>query len=209
MAERIMRLGAFLGGGAVTGAHAASWRHPNARADAGINFPHFIEISRTAERGMIDFVFIADNLAVREAKPDVLSRTAQYIANFEPLTLTAALSAMTERIGFVATGSTSYSEPYNLARQFASIDHISGGRVGWNIVTSSVNAAARNFGLEEVGEHSVRYDRAREFTRVVRGLWDSWADDAFVRDKAWGSSSTRTRSGRSIIAASISRWPGR
>jgi alkanesulfonate monooxygenase len=181
-----MRLGAFLGGGATTGAHAASWRHPDARADAGINFPHFIEISRTAERGKFDFVFIADNLAVREAKPEVLSRSAQYIANFEPLTLTAALTAVTERVGFVATASTSYSEPYNLARTFASIDHISAGRVGWNIVTSSVNAAARNFGLDQVREHGVRYDRAREFTRIVRGLWDSWADDAFVRDKASG-----------------------
>jgi alkanesulfonate monooxygenase len=170
-----MRLGAFLGGGATTGAHAASWRHPDARADAGINFPHFVEISRTAERGKFDFVFIADNLAVREAKPEVLSRSAQYIANFEPLTLVAALSAVTERIGFVATASTSYSEPHNLAGEFASIDNIGAGRVGWNIVTSSVNAAALNFGLSQVREHAERYRRAREFTRTVGALWDEWA----------------------------------
>jgi alkanesulfonate monooxygenase len=172
-----MRLGAFLGGGATTGAHAASWRHPDARADAGINFPHFIEISRTAERGKFDFVFIADNLAVREAKPEVLSRSAQYIANFEPLTLTAALTAVTERVGFVATASTSYSEPGNLAGEFASIQNIGGGRVGWNIVTSSVNAAARNFGLAQVREHGERYRRAREFTRTVGRLWEEWAGE--------------------------------
>ena len=173
--DRSMRLGAFLGGGATTGAHAASWRHPDARADAGINFPHFIEISRTAERGKFDFVFIADNLAVREAKPAVLSRSAQYIANFEPLTLVAALSAVTERVGFVATASTSYSEPGNLAAEFASIDNIGGGRVGWNIVTSSVNAAALNFGLNQVREHGERYLVAPASYRAVGGLWDESA----------------------------------
>ncbi len=186
MSERQLRLGAFLGGGAPTGAHAASWRHPKARADAGINFPHFVEISRTAERGRFDFVFIADNAMVREAKPAALSRSAQYIANFEPLTLVGALSAMTERIGFVATASTSWNEPYNIARVFASLDHLSGGRVAWNIVTSSVDNEARNYGRERMSEHGERYARAREFTNVVRGLWDSWADDAFLRDKESG-----------------------
>jgi alkanesulfonate monooxygenase len=181
-----MRLGGFLGGGAPTGAHVASWRHPDARADAGINFPHFVEIARTAERGKFDFIFVADNMMVREAKPEVLSRSAQYIANFEPLTLVAALAAVTSRIGLVATASTSWNEPYNVARKFASLDHISGGRAGWNIVTSSMNAEARNFGQDGVIEHAARYARAREFTQVVLGLWDSWADDAFLRDKDSG-----------------------
>jgi alkanesulfonate monooxygenase len=181
-----MKLGAFLGGGAPTGAHAASWRHPQARADAGINFAHFVEISRTAERGCFDFVFVADNAMVREAKPEALSRSAQYIANFEPLTLIGGLVASTERIGFVATASTSWNEPYNIARAFASLDHMSHGRVAWNIVTSSVDNEARNYGQPRMWDHTERYARAREFTQVVRGLWDSWADDAFLRDKASG-----------------------
>jgi FMN-dependent oxidoreductase (nitrilotriacetate monooxygenase family) len=183
MPAKQLKLGAFFN---TTGHHVASWRHPGAQADAGVNFAHWVEISRTAERGKFDFVFLADTPSVREGPPQVMSRRAQYVASFEPLTLIAALSALTERIGFVSTASTSWSEPYNLARQFASIDHISGGRAGWNIVTSSRDASARNFGHEEVDEHGARYARAREFTEVVRGLWDSWADDAFLRDKASG-----------------------
>ena len=187
MSKRQMHIGGFLGGVAPTGAHAASWRHPKAAADAGINFQHFVDISRTAERGRFDFVFIADNAMVREAsKPEALARSAQYIANFEPLTLIGALSAVVPRIGFVATASTSWNEPYNLARVFASLDHQSGGRIAWNIVTSSVDNEARNYGQPRMWDHAERYARAREFTEVVRGLWDSWADDAFVRDKESG-----------------------
>jgi alkanesulfonate monooxygenase len=182
-----MHIGGFLGGGATTGAHAASWRHPQAAADAGVNLRHFIDISRTAERGCFDFVFLADNAMVREAaNPEALARSAQYIANFEPLTLIGALCAVVKRIGFVATASTSWNEPYNIARVFASLDHQSAGRVAWNIVTSSVDNEARNYGQAKMWDHGVRYERAREFTNVVRGLWDSWADDAFVRDKASG-----------------------
>src|SRR4029450_8759250 len=119
-----MRLGAFFN---PTGHHVASWRHPQAQADAGINFKHYAEITQTAERAKFDMVFFADNLCVREANMEALSRSAQYIANFEPLTLLAALSSVTSHIGLVATASTSYNEPFHGARQFASIDHLSGG----------------------------------------------------------------------------------
>jgi alkanesulfonate monooxygenase len=183
MIKKQMKLGAFFN---PTGHHVASWRHPQAQADAGVNFAHYAAISQTAERGKFDFVFFADNVNVREARMEALSRSAQYIANFEPLTLIAALAAVTTRIGFVSTASTSWNEPYNIARKFASLDHISGGRVAWNIVTSSVDGEARNFGRERIAEHGARYARAREFTEIVCGLWDSWADDAFLRDKESG-----------------------
>jgi len=178
-----MRLGAFFN---PTGHHVASWRHPRAQADAGINFQHYIDITRTAERGKFDMVFLADNLGVRHAHIEALSRSAQYIANFEPLTLLAALATHTTHIGLVATASTSYNEPYHVARKFASLDHLSGGRAGWNLVTSAQENEARNFGREKHYEHGERYARAREFARVVMGLWDTWDDDAFVRDKESG-----------------------
>lgn len=183
MQDRKLRLGAFFH---PTGHHTAAWRHPDAQADAGINFAHYLEITRTAERGKFDMVFLADNLAVREARMEALSRSAVYVANIDPMTFIAALAVTTERIGLVSTASTSYHHPYHLARAFASADHISGGRVGWNIVTSSLEAEAHNFGREAHFDHAERYQRADEFTRVVLGLWDSWDDDAFVRDKASG-----------------------
>jgi FMN-dependent oxidoreductase (nitrilotriacetate monooxygenase family) len=178
-----LRLGAFFN---PTGHHVASWRHPQSQADAGINFPHYAEIARTAERAKMDLVFLADNISVREAHPDALARSAQYIANMEPITLLSALAAVTERIGLVATASTSYNEPFHVARKFASIDHISNGRAGWNLVTSGQASDAYNFSRDEHYEHGVRYERAREFAQIVVGLWDSWDDDAFIRDKASG-----------------------
>jgi N-acetyl-S-(2-succino)cysteine monooxygenase len=178
-----LRLGAFFN---PTGHHVASWRHPRAQADAGINFQHYVDITRAAERAKFDMVFFADNMCVREANMEALSRSAQYIANFEPLTLLSALAPMTSHIGLVATASTSYNEPYHVARKFASIDHISGGRAGWNLVTSGQEAEAKNFGREKHFGHGERYQRAREFAQVVVGLWDSWDDDAFVRDKESG-----------------------
>ena len=178
-----MRLGAFFN---PTGHHVASWRHPRAQADAGINFQHYVEITRTAERAKFDMVFFADNVCVREANMEALSRSAQYIANFEPLTLLSALAPMTSHIGLVATASTSYNEPYHVARKFASLDHISGGRAGWNLVTSGQEAEAKNFGRDKHYAHGERYERAREFAQIVVGLWDSWDDDAFVRDKESG-----------------------
>ncbi len=178
-----MRLGAFFN---PTGHHVASWRHPRAQADAGINFQHYLDITRTAERGKFDMVFLADNLGVRQAHMEALSRSAQYIANFEPLTLLSALATHTTHIGLVATASTSYNEPFHVARKFASLDWLSGGRAGWNLVTSGQENEARNFSREKHYEHGERYERAREFARVVVGLWDTWDDDAFVRDKQTG-----------------------
>src|SRR5580698_6350752 len=165
-----MRLGAFFN---PTGHHVASWRHPRAQADAGINFRHYLEITRTAERGKFDMVFLADNLGVRQA-------------HIEPLTLLSALATHTSHIGLVATASTSYNEPFHVARKFASLDHLSGGRAGWNLVTSGQENEARNFNREKHYEHGERYDRAREFALVVLGLWDSWDDDAFIRNKETG-----------------------
>jgi FMN-dependent oxidoreductase (nitrilotriacetate monooxygenase family) len=178
-----LRLGAFFN---PTGSHVASWRHPEAQADAGVNFQHYAQITQTAERGKFDMVFLADNLAMREASMEALSRSAQFISNFDPITLIAALAAVTSRIGLVCTATTSYYEPYHVARKFASLDHISGGRVGWNLVTSGTPAEAYNFGRDAHYGHAERYDRAREFAEVVVALWDSWDDDAFVRDKETG-----------------------
>jgi len=137
-----MALGAFFN---PTGHHVASWRHPEAQADAGINLQHYIELAQTAERGKLDMVFLADNLCVRKAHMDALSRSAQYIANFEPITLLSALSVTTKNIGLVATASTSYNEPFHVARKFASLDHLSGGRAGWNLVTSGQDEESYNF----------------------------------------------------------------
>ena len=178
-----MRLGAFFN---PTGHHVASWRHPRAQADAGINFDHYVELARTAERAKFDMLFLADNLGVRTADMAALSRSAQYIANFEPITLLGALAPMTSRIGLVATASTSYDEPFHVARRFASLDHVSQGRIGWNLVTTGTASEALNFSRDQHYGHAERYRRAREFAQIVVGLWDSWDDDAFVRDKASG-----------------------
>lgn len=178
-----MRLGAFFN---PTGHHVASWRHPNAQADAGINFEHYIQIARTAERGKMDMLFLADNISVREGSNEAIARSAQYIANFEPITLLSALAAVTDRIGLISTASTSYNEPYHIARKFASLDYISKGRAGWNLVTSGTVTDAYNFSREDHYEHGVRYARADEFASVVTKLWDSWEDDAFIRDKSSG-----------------------
>jgi N-acetyl-S-(2-succino)cysteine monooxygenase len=178
-----MRLGAFL---MPTGHHVASWRHPQADPDAGVNFQHYVRLAQSAERAKFDMIFLGDNYSVRDTHPEALRRSAQYIANFEPLTLLSALSSLTRHVGLVATASTSYNEPFHLARKFASLDHLSAGRAGWNMVTSTQEAEALNFGREKHFGHAERYERAAEFTRVVLGLWDSWEDDAFPRDKATG-----------------------
>lgn len=178
-----MSLGAFFN---PTGHHVASWRHPEAQADAGINLQHYIELAQTAERGKLDMIFLADNVCVRKAHIDALSRSAQYIANFEPITLLSALSVTTRNIGLVATASTSYNEPYHIARKFASLDHLSGGRAGWNLVTSGQDEEAYNFSRDAHYRHAERYRRAYEFAQVVKGLWDSWDDDAFIRSKETG-----------------------
>jgi len=128
-------------------------------------------------------MFVADAVATRDGKLEALSRWPQYMAYFDPLTLLPALAAVTTHVGLCATATTSYNEPYHIARKFASLDHISGGRAGWNVVTSSNVSEAFNFGRERHYEHDARYDRAIEFVEVVKGLWDSWDDDAFVRDR--------------------------
>jgi N-acetyl-S-(2-succino)cysteine monooxygenase len=179
----MMKLGAFFH---PTGNHIAAWLHPEAQIDAGTNFRHYAKLAQTAERGKFDLMFLADALAVREGKLAALSRWPQYMVYFDPVTLLSAIAAVTEHIGLVATATTSYNEPYNIPRKFASLDHISGGRAGWNVVTSSNLSEAYNFGREAHFEHDERYDRAIEFTEIVCGLWDRWDDDTFVRDRATG-----------------------
>ena len=179
--DKKMHLGAFFH---PTGNHVAAWLHPNAQIDAGTNFEHYASITQTAERGKFDLMFVADAVAVRDGKLQALRRWPQYMAYFDPLTLLPALAAVTKNIGVVATATTSYNEPYHIARKFASLDHISHGRAGWNVVTSSAVNEAWNFGRDTHYAHDQRYDRANEFVEVVKGLWDSWEDDAFIRDRS-------------------------
>ena len=185
MAEtnRQMKLGAFIH---PTGHHIASWRHPDAYAAASVDFAHYTELARTAERGKFDLLFLADSPAMRNWPPERASRVATYVAGFEPITLLSALAAVTSNIGLVATATTTFNEPFHVARKFASLDHISGGRAGWNLVTSTNPNEPLNFGKDGLLAHDDRYGRAREFAAVVKGLWDSWDEDAFVRDKASG-----------------------
>ncbi|WP_010201595.1 LLM class flavin-dependent oxidoreductase [Pseudomonas syringae group genomosp. 3] len=177
---RQMKLGAFL---MATGHHVAAWRHPDVPADAGLDFKHYRHLAQVAEAAKFDTLFVADSVA--GATGDIASRMARS-DHFEPLTLLSALSAVTDHIGLIATATTTYNEPYHVARKFASLDHLSGGRAGWNLVTSDAAAEAQNFGRAEHVGHAERYSRAREFHQVVTGLWDSWTDDAFTRDKASG-----------------------
>ena len=181
--EQKMVLGAFFKN---TGHHLASWRHPGAQPDAGISIEHYTEMARLAEAAVFDLIFFADSAAVRHKPFDVLSRSAQYTAHLEPITLLSALAMVTSRIGLVATATTSYNAPYHVARLYASLDHISAGRAGWNVVTSGNPAEAWNFGVDEHYAHADRYRRAREFVGVVKGLWDSWDDDAFLYDRESG-----------------------
>jgi alkanesulfonate monooxygenase len=179
---RPLHLGAFM---RPVGIHTAWWRMPDAYPDANFNLQHLVRFIQTLERGRFDAFFMADHLAVLNMPMDALRRSAT-ATSFEPLTLLSALAMVTERIGLVATASTTFDEPYHIARRFASLDHISNGRAGWNVVTTSNPDAALNFGLEDHVEHDERYRRAREFHSVVTGLWDSWADDAWLRDQASG-----------------------
>src|SRR5438067_9103594 len=176
--SRQLRLGAFMRPISI---HTAAWRYPGAWPDANFNFQHLKRFAQTLERGRFDAFFMADHLAVLNMPLEALKRS-HTVTSFEPFTLLSALAGATEHIGLIATGSTTFDEPYHVARRFASLDHISGGRAGWNIVTTSNPDAALNFGLDDHMEHAERYKRAREFYDVVTGLWDSFADDAFVRD---------------------------
>ena len=169
------------------GYHIAAWRHPEAAPGGNMELPHFIRSIQAAERGLFDMFFLADGVGIRmyDEPAGALSRSSKNV-QFEPLTLLSALSMVTTNIGLIATASTTWNEPYHIARKFASLDHISGGRAGWNVVTSVTAQEARNFGYDSPPDYDRRYDRAAEFVEVVRGLWDSWEDDAFLRDKASG-----------------------
>ncbi|MBD2848466.1 LLM class flavin-dependent oxidoreductase [Paenibacillus sp. IB182496] len=163
-----------------TGHHEASWRHPRSRPDGVIDVRYYQRLAQTAERGKLDSLFLADSYG--------LPPTMQFLVQqaLEPFTLLSALAMVTSRIGLIGTASTTYNEPYHVARKFVSLDHISGGRAGWNIVTSTGNATAFNFGAEPLPDHTDRYRRADEFLAVVQALWDSWEEDAIVGDKASG-----------------------
>lgn len=181
--QRQMKLAAFFH---PTGHHVAAWLHPNSQIDAGTNFVHYVELAKAAERAKFDFIFLADSLAFWDGPISAVSRWPQYAAYFDPLTLLPGLAAQTSRIGLVATMSTSYNEPFHVARRFASLELISGGRSGWNVVTSANAAEPANFGETSLVPHEERYKRGREFYEVVAGLWDSWEPDAFVRDRKSG-----------------------
>ncbi|WP_369726241.1 LLM class flavin-dependent oxidoreductase [Bradyrhizobium sp. LLZ17] len=177
-----MKLGLFL---VQAGYNEGAWRDPSVPANGGIDIDHFAYLARLAEGAAFHFVFLADGPCVAEEDHATLARVGRN-DGFEPITLLSALSSKTEQIGLVATATTTYHQPYHLARMFASLDHLSRGRAAWNIVTSSGKLEAPNFGERELPDHDVRYGRAREFVEVVQGLWDSWQDDAFVRNKETG-----------------------
>ncbi|WP_455885828.1 LLM class flavin-dependent oxidoreductase [Pseudomonas rustica] len=177
MSKRQIRLGAMIHG---VGHGWGEWRHPQALADASVNFGFYKQQAKLAEAAKFDFAFIADSLHIHARS------SPHYLNRFEPLTILSALAAVTEHIGLVATVTVSYTEPFQVARQFASLDLISGGRAGWNVVTSWLSGTADNFGKAEHPPHAVRYRIAREHVDVVKGLWDSWEDDAFTRNKQSG-----------------------
>ena len=181
--KRQLRLGAFMRPVSI---HTAAWRYPGGTPDANFNLKALISYAQTLERGRFDAFFMADHLAVLNMPMEALKRSAT-VTSFDPLTLLPALAMVTKHLGLVATASTTFEPAYTIARRFASLDHISDGRAGWNLVTTSNPDAALNFGMDEQMEHAERYARAREFYDVVTGLWDSWADDAFIRDVESGN----------------------
>ncbi|HYF65542.1 MAG TPA: LLM class flavin-dependent oxidoreductase [Herpetosiphonaceae bacterium] len=182
--KRMLKLGAFL---PAPGHHVAAWRHPGVNPNGGLEFNHYRTLAQTAERGKFDLIFLSDGVGVRThyKDEDELSRWGR-IVQFEPITLLSALAVVTTRIGLAATASTTYNEPFHIARKFASLDYLSEGRSGWNVVTSVTDVEAQNFNLERQPDHATRYRRAREFMAVVTGLWDSWDDTAFLFDQASG-----------------------
>jgi FMN-dependent oxidoreductase (nitrilotriacetate monooxygenase family) len=177
MSKKNIKLGILIQG---PGGHMNSWKSEDVPVDGSVNFNHYVSVTKKAEGAGFGFVFIADGLHINEKSiPHFLNR-------FEPLTLLSALAAVTKKIGLVGTVSTTYSEPFNITRQFASLDKISGGRAGWNVVTSPLEGSASNFNKGNHPEHSLRYKMADEYLAVAKGLWDSWEDDAFVRNRQTG-----------------------
>ncbi|HEY0209910.1 LLM class flavin-dependent oxidoreductase [Acerihabitans sp.] len=179
--RREMNLGVFV---EMTGRHLAGWRHRQVNPQGPMDFGHYRQVIEIAERGLFDLFFLADGLAIRDRSAERLGRGPK--AHFEPLTLLSALSQASRHIGLIATASTTFNAPFHIARKFASLDFLSGGRAGWNIVTSSSAAEAENFGDQPIPPAQERYRRAGEFVEVVRGLWDSWDDDAILADPASG-----------------------
>jgi FMN-dependent oxidoreductase (nitrilotriacetate monooxygenase family) len=176
--KRQLRLGAFMRPVSI---HTAAWRYPGGTPDANFNLKALVKYAQTLERGKFDAFFMADHLAVLNMPMEALKRSAT-VTSFDPLTLLPALAMATKHLGLIATASSTFEPAYTIARRFASLDHISEGRAGWNLVTTSNPDAALNFGMDDQMPHAERYARAREFFDVVTGLWDSWADDAFIRD---------------------------
>ena len=178
MSKKQLRLGAFMRPVSI---HTAAWRYPGGTPDANFNLKALVQYAQTLERGRFDAFFMADHLAVLNMPMAALKRSAT-VTSFDPLTLLPALAMVTKHLGLIATASTTFEPAYTIARRFASLDHISDGRAGWNLVTTSNPDAALNFGMDDQMPHAERYARAREYFDVVTGLWDSWADDAFIRD---------------------------
>ncbi|MGN7940634.1 LLM class flavin-dependent oxidoreductase [Virgibacillus sp. 6R] len=179
--NRQMKLGAFF---MIPGHHVAAWRHPESAAEDVQQFHLYKHLAEQAEKGKFDMIFFADGYAINDKLESAIEHTVT--VRPDPLMLLAAISAVTTKIGLTATVSTTYNEPYHVARKFASLDHLSGGRAAWNVVTSGQNAEALNFNRKEHLKHGLRYERAEEFVNVVKKLWDSWEDDAIIVDKKAG-----------------------
>lgn len=183
MSKRKIHLGTLI---LENGHHLSGWRHPDAQTHGGHQFDFYKKIADTAERGKFDMVFFADYLGLRDVGSMEASSRQHNVAYIDPVALISALAVTTKHIGLVVSISTSYNQPYNVARRIASIDHLSGGRAGWNLVTSATDAEAKNFSLDKQHAHTSRYQVATEFVDVVRKLWDTWEDDAFLLDKQSG-----------------------
>jgi len=177
MTQRQLKLGFILHG---VGPGWDDWRHPDAQVDASTSLAFYKRQAQVAERGKLDYLFVADSVSINARS------SPHYLNRFDPLTILSALAAVTDHIGLVGTATVTYTEAFNLARQFASLDHLSGGRAGWNVVTSWLAGSADNYGRDRHLEHAERYALAEEYLDVVQGLWDSWEDEALVRDKATG-----------------------
>jgi FMN-dependent oxidoreductase (nitrilotriacetate monooxygenase family) len=231
--KKQLKLGAFL---SMPGNHLAGWRHPDAVPECDMDFAWYMRLTQMAERALYDTIFFQDTVAVAGSDAMLAGDTTRTrlsrIVKLEPLACLAALAVGTSHIGLIATATTTYNEPYNVARRFATIDHISGGRCGWNLVTSQTEDEAGNFGLDQHVDHALRYERAIEFYEVCAGLWDSWEEDAFLRDKESGVwfdqekmhflhhqgkhfrvrgplNVSRTPQGRPVVAQAGSSEPGR
>ncbi|WP_260928494.1 LLM class flavin-dependent oxidoreductase [Novosphingobium sp. 9] len=169
-----------------SGSHPGGWRYPAEGPVDQHDFSHYARLAQKAEKGKLHVYFSGDSQGFPHIRGKDAFAATDYAGKLEPTTLLAALSVVTQNIGLVATVSTTFNEPYSIARRFASLDHISGGRIGWNVVTSTGDIEARNFGFDAIMGHDRRYERAEEFVNVVRNLWDSWEDDAIVRDASAG-----------------------